>query len=759
MNARLEPLTDHSVAALMRQAEGHGNAMPVSRREFLTVSALAGGGMLVMLGTHGAAQVPQVPPGGGPPGAPRPTQSLAPNAFIRIGPDGAIRILSARPDIGQGIKTSSAMTIAEELDADWSRVTVEQAPVDASIYGSQNVGGSRSTPTSWDPLRRCGATARALLVSAAAQSWDVPVSECRTAASVVTHVPSGRQLGYGELASRAAALPLPEPASLALKPRSEYRIIGTPVASVDNRSIVTGVPLYAMDVRLPNLRYAALLRAPALRATPVSGNYAEVKRRPGVRDVFVIEGAGNGGGEAIAAVAVIADSTWAAFAARNALKVQWDRSKASTDSWSQAGRQARELAKTQGSQVLRSDGDVKAAFASAQRTVEGFYSYPFLSHATLEPQVTTAWMHDGGIEMWAPAQTVDVARPWIAQLLGLPLEKVTVHLPRIGGGFGRRLMYDFMTEAALVARRVDGPVKLVWSREDDLQYDYYRVGGFHALKGAVDAQGRLSAWQNHFISFSADGSNPASGGNMELAEFPFGAVSNVHLSQTLLPLRTRTGPWRAPRSNGLAFPSQSFIHELAVAAKRDHVEFLLELFAGMPRGSGQGLDPARAAGVIRLAAEKSGWGKVLPRGRGRGMAFYFSHAGHFAEVAEVSVDAQRKLTVHRVTVAGDIGLIVNPSGAEQQVQGSVIDGLSAMLGQRITIEDGAVQQTNFGDYPLLRIAATPLIDVHFVHNDAAPTGVGEPALPPLAPAVCNAIFAATGARVRELPLSLAGYSA
>lgn len=756
MNARVDQ-GDLAVSALMDQIEGRAATAPVSRRQFLTVSALAGGGLLLTLGSRGSAQAP--PNGAAAGGAPRAAQSLAPNAFIRIGPDGSIRIFSARPDVGQGIKTSSAMTIAEELDADWSRVSVEQSPVDAAVYGSQNVGGSRSTPASWDALRRCGASARALLVSAAAQGWNVPASECSTAAGVVSHLPSGRKLGYGELATRAAALPLPDAATVKLKERSEYRLIGKGVANVDNRRIVTGAPLYGMDVQLPNMRYAALLRAPALRATPASGNFDEVKRLPGVRDVFTMEGAGNGSGEAIAAVVVIADSTWAAFSARKALKVQWDRSKASTDSWSAAVTQARELAKTRGTQVLRSSGDVDAAFAAAQKTVEAFYSYPFLSHATLEPQTTTAWMHDGGIEMWAPAQTIDAARPWIAQLLGLPLEKVTVHLPRIGGGFGRRLMYDFMTEAALVARRVDAPVKLVWSREDDLQYDYYRVGGFHALKGAVDSQGKLTAWQNHFISFSADGRAPASGGNMEMSEFPAATLANAHLSQTLLPLATRTGPWRAPRSNGLSFPSQSFLHELAVAANRDHVEFLLELFAAMPAG-GQGPNPARAATVIRLAAEKSGWGKPLPRGRGRGLAFYFSHAGHFAEVAEVSVSAQRKLTVHRVTVAGDIGLVVNPLGAEQQVQGSVIDGLSAMLGQQITIEDGAVQQSNFGDYPLLRMpAAPPAIEVHFVDSEASPTGVGEPALPPLAPAVCNAIFAASGVRVRELPLSKAGYSA
>jgi isoquinoline 1-oxidoreductase beta subunit len=741
----------------------------VSRRVFLQLSGMAGGGLVLALGLgsrHAAAQTP--PPGGdpfGPPaGAPVPAQVFAPSAFIRISPDGAIRILSARPDVGQGIKTSSAMIVADEMDADWSRVSVEQAPVDAAVYGSQNVGGSRSTPNSWDPLRRLGATARALLVSAAAQAWSVPEAECSVAASVVTHTPSGRKLGYGELATRAAALPVPDAKQLPLKARGDYKLIGTRVASVDNPKIVTGAPLYASDVQLPGMVYAALVRAPALRATPVGGNFDEVRRLPGVRDVFTLAGRGSGSGEAIAGVVVIASSTWAAFSARRALKVQWDRSTASTDSWSGAQVQARALAGSRGSQVLKQGGDVDAAFAAARKTVEAFYTHPFIAHATLEPQVATAWFHDGGVEFWAPTQLPDAARPWMAQLLGLPLERVTIHLPLIGGGFGRRLMFDYMTEAALIAQQIDGPVKLVWTREDDLQYDYYRVGGFHALKGAIGQDGRLAAWQDHFITFSADGKGAVLGGGMGAAEFPAPAVPNVHLSQTLLPLATRTGPWRAPGSNALSFPMQSFVHELALAAGRDHLEFLLELVAQLPppdpSSPRPGINPARAAAVIRLAAEKGGWGRKLPRGRGLGLAFYYSHSGHFAEVVELEVSRDKKLTVHKVTVAGDIGLVVNVQGTEQQVQGSVVDGLSAMLGQRITIEGGAVQQQNFGDYPMLRIGSAPLaIDVHMIDSGFPPTGAGEPALPPLAPALGNAIFAATGERVRELPLSLAGYTA
>jgi len=765
---------NHSIHAVMDEAEGRTNSVvgreAVSRREFLRVSGMAGGGVVLAFGLLAPAPAPAQappgpsgggPPGGGPPGSPSPNAPLAFSAFVQIAPDGAIRILSARPDIGQGIKTSSAMTIAEELDADWSRVTVEQSPVNAAIYGSQNVGGSRSTPGSWDQLRRVGATGRALLISAAAQTWSVPESECTAAASVVIHAPSGRKLSYGELATRAAALPVPDVAHLKLKSRDAYRLLGKRIGSVDNPKIVTGQPLYGMDVQLPGMVYAAFARAPAIRATVRGGNFDEVKRLPGVRDVFVLEGKGADAAESLPGVVVIATSTWAAFSARRALEIDWDASKAGTDSWQGYVEQAAALSKQRGAQVVRESGDAAGALARAPKRVEAFYTYPFVSHATLEPQNTTAWYRDGAIEMWSPAQTIDRARPWVAEVLGLPLDKVTVHLPRIGGGFGRRLMYDYLTEAALIAKRVNGPVKLVWTREDDLQFDYYRVGGFHALQGAIDANGKLLAWQDHFITFSADGKSPVSGGNLDAAEFPTPVVSNVHVSQTLLPLATRCGPWRAPRSCALAFPMQSFIHELSAAAGRDHRDFLLELLAQLPTpAAGQpGLNPERAAAVVSLATEKAGWGRKLPSGRGLGLAFYYSHSGHFAEVAEVSVAADKKLTVHRVTVAGDIGLIVNALGTEQQIQGSVMDGLSTLLGQRITMEGGAVQQQNFNDYPLMRIASAPVVDVHMLVTDYSPTGVGEPALPPVAPAVCNAIFAATGVRVRELPLSLAGYRA
>jgi isoquinoline 1-oxidoreductase beta subunit len=606
-----------------------------------------------------------------------------------------------------------------------------------------------------------GATARALLVNAAAQTWGVADGECTTANSVVTHWPSRRTLNYGELATRASKLPVPDATRLVLKTKREYRLLGTRVGSVDNPKIVRGQSLYGMDVKIPGMVYASIERAPTLWATVVSANLDEVKKLPGVRDAFVLDGKAITSADVIPGVVIIANSTWAAFSARKQLKIQWDASKASTDSWSEAEKQARELAKGRGKQVMLTRGDVDASFSSASKTVEAFYTYPFISHAQLEPQNTTAWFHDGGIEMWSPVQAADRARPALAQLMGLPVERITIHLPRIGGGFGRRLMWDYMSEAAVIARQVGLPVKLVWTREDDIQYDYYRVGGFHSLKGALDKDGRLTAWQNHLISFG-DGTTAATAGALEADDFPAPVLANVHLSQTLLPLRARCGPWRAPRSNSISFPMQCFLHELSVAAGRDHKDFLLELFGDPrwlpPRLQGT-LNTGRAAGVIKLAAEKSGWGRKLPAGRGLGMAFWFSHSGHFAEVAEVSVDAKQHLTVHKVTVVGDVGLIVNRLGAEQQAQGCVMDGLSAMIGQRITIEGGATQQHNFNDYPMMRISSAPLVEVHFIESDFTPTGIGEPALPPLAPAVCNAIFAATGKRIRTLPLTQNGYTA
>jgi isoquinoline 1-oxidoreductase beta subunit len=752
-----DPYLDSVIREAERGFEPTRAAQPgtMSRRWFFKVAGLAGGGLVLALSLDAHAAAPEENPASGS------VTPFVPNAFIRISPDGSIVIYSKGPEIGQGIKTAFPMIIAEELDADWSDVHVEQAPINPAVYGRQSAGGSRSIPNSWDQLRRAGAVARAMLVAAAAKEWNVPEAQCSTEHSRVLHRASGRHLSYAQLANKAAELPVPDEKSVVLKTRKDYKLLGTRVPGVDNRKIVAGEPLFGIDQVLPGMLYAAYQKCPATGGRVRDANLAEIRALPGVKEAFILEGNGRVT-EVMPGVAIVATSTWAAFSARRQLKVSWDETNASKDSWSGAVARAQELAKQPGAQTLRNVGDVDAAFAGAPRTVEAFYTYPFVAHAPLEPQNCTAWYRNGTIEIWAPTQTPEAGLKGVASTLGIPENRITLHQTRVGGGFGRRLMNDYMCEVALIAKQVGVPVKLTWPREEDMAHDFYRVGGFHAFKGALDASGKLAAWQDHFITFSADGEKPVSGGGLAPEDFPGLLLSNFRLTQTQLPLMVPCGPWRAPGSNAIAFVVQSFLHELAVAAGRDHVEFLLEVM-GEPRwldpGNDRALNTGRAAAVIRLAAEKSGWGKPLPKGHARGLAFHFSHSGHFAEVAEVSVDQNRKLTVHRVTIAGDIGPIINMSGAENQCQGAVVDGLSTALGLEITIENGRVQQSNFHQYPILRIAhAPPRVDVHFIQSDFPPTGVGEPALPPVAPAICNAIFAATGERVRTLPLAKASFS-
>ncbi|MGH8189435.1 MAG: molybdopterin cofactor-binding domain-containing protein, partial [Steroidobacteraceae bacterium] len=646
------------------------------------------------------------------------SQPFAPNAFLRIAPDGQITIYSKGPEIGQGIKTAFPMIVAEELDADWSQVRVEQAAINPAIYGRQSAGGSRSIPMGWEQLRRAGATGRAMLVSAAAKEWGVGETECFTENSAVIHKQSGRKLGYGELAVKAAALPVPDEKSLQLKDRKDFKLLGKRISGVDNQQVVTGKPLFGIDQVVPGMQYAVFEKCPAVGGKVSEVNLDEIKKLPGVTNAFVVEGTGKPT-EVMPGVAILANSTWAAISARRQLKVTWDESSASKDSWTSAAAQAQKIAKQVGPDSLRNTGDVDAAFTNA-KVVEAFYTYPFVSHAPLEPQNCTASFKDGAVEIWAPTQTPDAALGLVAGVLGIPREKVTIHQTRVGGGFGRRLMNDYMCEAAAISKQAGVPVKLQWTREDDMQHDFFRVGGFHSFKGGVDQAGKLVALSDHFITFTQDGQRPTSGGDLSSEEFPALLVPNVRLTQTKMPLKIPTGPWRAPRSCAVAFAVQSFLHECAVAANRDHLQFLLDLMGEprwLPPGNEFSLNTGRAAGVIRLAAEKAGWGKPLPKGRGLGLAFHFSHAGHFAEVAEVSVDANRKLTLHRVTVAGDIGPIVNLSGAENQVEGSIVDGYSTALGLQISIENGRVQETNFDRYPLLRIANAPQVDVHFIQSD------------------------------------------
>jgi isoquinoline 1-oxidoreductase beta subunit len=740
---------DAYVHEMLRAAEAQSPISKVSRRTFLKVTGLVGGGLVLAfyVGEKGQALAKAT------------SKDFAPNAFLRIAPEGTITLYSKAPEIGQGIKTAFPMIIAEELDADWAHVKVEQAPINPAVYGRQSAGGSRSIPTSWDQLRRAGAVGRAMLVSAAAKQWNVSESELTTENSTVFHKGSDRKATYASLATAAADLPVPDEKALKLKTRSEYKLLGKRIGGVDNHAIVTGKPLFGIDQVVPGMQYAVFVKCPAVGGKVVEANLDEIKKLPGVTQAFVVNGTGKPT-EVMPGVAILAKSTWAAFSARDKLKVKWDESAASKDSWPAYVEQAKKLASQSGPESIRNTGDVDKVFGEST-PVEAFYTYPFIAHAPLEPQNTTAVFKDGAIEIWSPTQTPEAGLKLVSDMLGITPDKVTLHQTRVGGGFGRRLMNDYMCEAAAIAKQAGVPVKLQWTREDDMHHDFYRVGGFHSFKGGLDKSGKLIAWQDHFITFTQDGQRPTSGGDISADEFPAQVLPNARITQTKLPLQIPTGPWRAPRSCSIAFATQSFLHECSVAAKRDHLEFLLDVM-GEPRWLQQGnefaLNTGRAAAVIKLAAEKAGWGKPLPKGRGLGLAFHFSHAGHFAEVADVSVDANRKITIHRIVVVGDVGPIVNMSGAENQTEGAVIDGFSVALAQQIDFDNGRIQQNNFDAYPILRIPHAPKVESYFIESDFTPTGIGEPALPPVAPAIANAIFAATGHRVRQMPFSKEGYS-
>ena len=714
-----------------------------SRRGFLKVGLAAGGGlMLSFAGVFEAEAADAAGP-------------VVLNAYLRIAPDGVVTIASKNPEIGQGIKTMLPMIIADELDVDWSAVRIDQARTDATAYGPQFAGGSMATPLNWDLMRKVGAAGRALMISAAAQTWGVPEAECATSSGVVRHTPGGKALGYGALAAKAASLPAPDMSKLSLKDPKDYKIIGRSHPGVDSPKVVVGAPLFGIDVVVPGMLYATYDKCPVFGGKAVSANLDEVKAIKGVRQAFIVKG-----GEALNGlldgVAILADSWWTANKARKVLKVVWDEGPTASQSTAGYAARAAELSKQPGTKSLRKDGDADAALAGAAKVIEADYAYPFLAHATLEPQNCTADVRGGKAEIWVPTQMPQGGRTLVAKTLGLAEADVTVHMIRCGGGFGRRLSNDYMAEAAKISQVAGVPVKLLWNRADDLRHDFYRPAGYHYLKGGLDSSGKLIAWRDHFVTFGS-GDTFASSAGMTGTEFPARLVDNCLIEASLMPTGIPTGPLRAPGSNALSFVLQSFTDELAHAAGKDPVAFRLELL-GAPRAIGKPgelvFDTGRARGVIELVAEKSGWGRTeLAKGEGMGVGFYFSHRGYFAEVVKAAVAQNGQVSVDKVWVAGDVGSqIINPTGAENQAQGAVLDGIAEALGQEITIEAGRTVQANFDGFKLLRMPQACPVEVHFLKTDNPPTGLGEPALPPVAPALCNAIFAATGRRVRRLPI-------
>jgi isoquinoline 1-oxidoreductase beta subunit len=743
--------------------------MRMNRRSFLQLTALAGGGLALdfYLSPLTAAQGPESPP------------DLTPQAFIHIAPDGVVTIMARASESGQGMRNMLPMLIAEELDVEWKDVRVEQAELNEKIYGRQFSGGSANTPQGWEPMRRVGAAGRQLLVTAASQTWSVPAEECTTQSGRVLHTASQRSAGYGELATKASSLPAPALSSVKLKDPKDYRIIGHSQPGVDTHAIVTGKPLFGIDVEVPGMLYAAIEKAPVFAGKVKSANLDKIKTLPGVRHVLVIEG-----GITPAAftpwepgmepgIAIVADNWWQAQQARKQLKVDWDLGPAATQSTEGFKKRAEELLTAPPANSLRKYGDVDAALKSSAKVVEATYEYPFIAHVTMEPQGATAHWKDGKLEMWSTSTLPGNGVTLVAKTLGIQESDITTHMVRSGGSFGRRLQNDYLVEAAWIAKQIDAPVKLLWSREDDIAHDPFRPGGTFGFKGGLDAQGKITAWRQHFITYG-DEKNATSGGGIGQDTYPAGFPPAYALYTSKQPLMLRTGALRAPGDNAYCWVAQSFLDELAFAAGRDPLEFQLELLGnkqspwtsgehdavGDHEPTGQSvLIPERYKGVLELVAEKSGWAsrKKMP-GRGMGIAAWFCHLGYFAEVADVSVDAQNKVTVHQVWAAGDVGSqIINPAAAESMAQGGIMEGMGH-LAQEITLVDGKIEQSNFHNHPLMRMRQAPKIEVYWRKTDYAPTGLGEPTLPPILPAVTNAIFAATGKRIRTLPLKQSGFS-
>ncbi|NOT06872.1 MAG: xanthine dehydrogenase family protein molybdopterin-binding subunit [Gemmatimonadales bacterium] len=716
---------------------------PIERRTFIVAGLTAAGGLLLTVRLKADA------------GLRSQDAAEALGAFVRIDTNGVVTVMAKNPEIGTGVKTSLPMIIAEELDADWGKVLVEQAPLDTR-YGDQFTGGSTGVWQNWDLLRRVGATARAMLLSAAAVRLRVEPSSLRTEAGFVIHPPTGRRLGYGELAADAAKAPAPT--DVPLKRSSEYRIVGKPIGGVDNPAIVRGAVAYGLDVRFPGMLFAAIARPPfgaALRRYDAAAALAV----PGVKQVIRVPGAANRS-LMQEGVAVLAENTWAAFRGREALVVEWDETASAGESTPAIREKALQLLARPGT-LIRSDGDVAAGLSGAAKVLEADYEVPFLAHVPMEPVNCTAWVRNGACTVHGPMQNPDGVRSIAAEATGIPPERVTVLMARSGGGFGRRLQSEYGGEAAFLSKVAAAPVQMVRSREDDLRHDLYRPAGIHRFRGGLDAGGRVVAWSHRLANtsrYAYAGRNNPERSELYKDDPPAALVPNFRLEYANIPTAIPTGAWRATLHSANAFAVQGFLDELAHAAGKDPLAFRLDLLGGdrdLPYSDHGGpvLSTARLKGVLRLAAARAGWDRPPPSGVGRGIAAHFTFSGYVGVVAEVSV-ANGAIRVRRLVAAVDCGLVVNPSGAEGQVQGAMLDATQAALYGEINVERGRVVEGNLGQYRLLRMSEIPELGVHFVAGPHPPTGLGEPAVSPVAPAIANAVFALTGRRLRRLPFRL-----
>jgi isoquinoline 1-oxidoreductase subunit beta len=732
----------------------------LSRRAFLRVSLTAAGGLLLSLRPRAVAR--ETPPAG---------EALG--AFIRIEPDGRIVIGARGCEIGQGVKTSLPMLIAEELDVPWSDVTVEQLPYGlvaakdppgfTSRYGSQGAGGSTNIPDGWSDLRQAGARARWLLIQAASRVWQQPPDRLTTREAHVVH-PDGRTLRYAQLASRAATLDMPA-ADVPLKARSDYRIIGQPTRVIDARDIVTGAAAYGIDAAIPAALTALIARCPYFDGEVASVDDSQARRVPGVRQIFRVPGPKPGAPldrNLVAGVAVVADDFWSARRGREALRITWTRPSGAADSSAALERRAT-AALAESGKIARRDGSPEAARSAAARVVEATYVMPLLAHATMEPPNALIDLKPKRALLIASLQSPGGASQMVHAMTGIARTDVEIRLPRVGGGFGRRLENDFVAEAVLVAQAAGTPVKVMWTREDDLQNDFYRPFGLHQLRATLDAQGRLTSWAHRVAAtprkYRAAGMEDEADwvGCLDRDGFPAGCVASYLSEFVPVDFSIPRGWWRAPLPTFSAFPVESFLDEVALASGTDPLAMRLDLL-GAPRElpyrdfGGPTLHTGRLAGVLNGAARAIGYGRKLPAGRGIGLASHFTHGGYAAHALEVAVSQAGALEVVRCVCAADVGEIVNPLGLEAQMMGATLDGLSAALNLEITVKDGRIEQSNFPDYPLLRMAAAPDVEVHLLDSGFPPSGAGEIGIPSAAPALANAIFAASGKRIRRLPV-------
>ena len=727
--------------------------MTLSRRAFIASGTAAGTGLIIgfrlpvaLLAQENARVKPK---------APNPFV-----AFVHIKPTGEIALIIAKSEMGQGIKTGLAIPLAEELEVDLDSVSVEQAETRPDIYVHMGTGGSSSTLGNYMPLRRAGATVRELMITAAASKWSVPRAQCFARKGAVLHRGTSHRATYGELIDAASKLPLPDPEKIPLKDESEFRLIGHAVPRVDIPAKVNGSALFGLDVRVPGMLYAVIARCPTFGGKPAQFDAAKAKASPGVVDVFEIPSI-QGDMHTNGGVVVVADSTWNAMHGRRALDITWDSGPAATESNESLWKDLHEAANKPGKRT-RNEGDVDAALAKSGKVIEAVYELPFLAHATMEPMNITIHNRGEECEVWAPTQSPDWVQRTIANQLGLAPQKVIVHTTFSGGGFGRRYMADFPAEAAQIAKVINKAVQLVWSREDDMAHDFYRPATCHRFRGAIGANGKPVAWSHTLASTSINGFWHPEANKPEESEIggaqqmPY-VIPNVRLEYNDVKTAVPRAWWRSVENSFNGFVVESFIDELAATAKQDPVQFRKSLLFrpknAKPLGDDD-VDPDRLRRLIEIAAEKSGWGKPMPKGAGRGIAAFASFGSYFAKVAEVTVSKENGLKIKRIVAVVDCGTVVNSEQVRSQTEGAIIYGLSAALKNEITIKNGAVEQSNFTDYDPIRINEAPLIEVHLAPNGDDCGGMGEPALPPLAPAIANAIFAATGKRLRKMPFQL-----